>query len=147
MLSLTPTSLRAANEFVQQFHRHHKPTRGHKFSIAVTDDEGLVRGVCICGRPVARHLDDGVTLEVNRVCTDGVKNGCSMLYGAARRAAKAMGYSRAITYTLPSEGGTSLRASGWKCHGEAGGGEWTRPSRNRPPAQQTETKLRWAVEL
>lgn len=69
MLTLTPINLKTANAFVQQYHRHHKPTRGHKFSIGVSENGALV-GVAICGRPVARRLDDGYTLEVNRLCTD-----------------------------------------------------------------------------
>ena len=84
MLSLVPVSLREANEFVCQHHRHHKPTVGHKFSIGVRED-GRLAGVAICGRPVSRFLDDGYTLEVSRLCTDGARNACSMLYGAAVR--------------------------------------------------------------
>ena len=99
LLKLVPITLRQANAFVQAYHRHHKPSVGHKFSIGVSDGEKLV-GVAICGRPVSRRLDDGLTLEVNRVCTDGTKNACSMLYGASCRAAKAMGYRRVITYIL-----------------------------------------------
>ena len=97
MLTLTPINLKTANAFVQQYHRHHKPTRGHKFSIGVSEDGALV-GVAICGRPVARRLDDGYTLEVNRLCTDGTPNACSILYAAAYRAARAMGYNKVITY-------------------------------------------------
>ena len=130
MLILTPITLKVANEFVAAYHRHHKPTPGHKFSVAVGDGERL-RGVAIIGRPVARRSDDGWTLEVNRCCTDGAANACSMLYGAAWRAAKAMGYRRVITYTLPDEGGASLRAAGWRLVGERGGGNWNVPSRPR----------------
>lgn len=102
MLTLTPINLKTANAFVQQYHRHHKPTRGHKFSIGVSDNGALV-GVAICGRPVARRLDDGYTLEVNRLCTDGTPNACSILYAAAYRAARAMGYHKVITYILDTE--------------------------------------------
>jgi hypothetical protein len=100
-LRFRPIGLRAANDFVAAHHRHHGPTRGHKFSISVTDAQGQIRGVAIAGRPVARRLDDGAHLEVLRVCTDGTPNVCSMLYGAVRRAAKAMGYlpEHVITYT------------------------------------------------
>ena len=129
-LEITPITLAEANAFVASYHRHHKPTPGAKFSIAVSRDE-IVHGVCIVGRPVARMLDDGWTLEVNRVCTDGARNACSMLYGAAWRAAKAMGYRRLITYTLPEEGGASLRAAGWKLIGLRGGGNWNVKSRPR----------------
>ena len=123
-LEIVPITLKEANAFVEQNHRHHKPTKGHKFSIGLSDGEKIV-GVAIVGRPVSRYLDDGWTLEVNRLCTDGSKNACSMLYAAAWRAAKAMGYKKVITYILKSEPGTSLKAAGWKCVGEAGGERWT----------------------
>lgn len=101
LLTLTPINLKTANAFVQQYHRHHKPTRGHKFSIGVSDNGALV-GVAICGRPVARRLDDGYTLEVNRLCTNGTPNACSILYAAAYRAARAMGYNKVIVQqTIP----------------------------------------------
>ena len=93
-------------------HRHHKPVIGHKFSIGCEQDGTLV-GVVITGRPVSRYLDNGLTLEVTRLCTTGEKNACSMLYAAAARAAKAMGYHKIITYTLETESGSSIRAAGW----------------------------------
>lgn len=142
-LSLSPITLAKANAFVEKHHRHHKPVPGAKFCIAVSDVAWIVRGVAIVGRPVARQSDDGWTLEVNRCCTDGTHNACSMLYGAAWRAAKALGYRRLITYTLPEEGGASLRASGWKLIGAAGGGSWNRPSRPRIDTAPTQEKLRW----
>ncbi len=146
MLDLTPITLAEANAFVTEYHRHHKPVVGHKFSIGLHDGE-RVRGVVIVGRPVARNNDNGWTLEVNRCCTDGVKNGCSMLYGAAWRAAKALGYRRLITYTLPEEGGASLRASNWRLIGERGGGTWNRPNNGRPRVDlhPTQAKLLWEV--
>ena len=94
-------------------------------------DETGVRGVAIVGRPVARHLDDGWTLEVNRCCTDGADNACSMLYGASWRVARNLCYTKLITYTLPEEGGASLRGAGWKLIGMRGGGAWNVPSRPR----------------
>ena len=124
MLSLVPVSLKDANAFVAAHHRHHKPTRGHKFSIGCAA-EGRLVGVAIMGRPVSRYLDNGLTLEVTRLCTTDEKNACSMLYAAAARAAKAMGYRKIITYTLDSEPGISLRAAGWMCAGRAGGKRWT----------------------
>ena len=130
MLRVTPINLDEANAFVATLHRTHNPVPGAKFCIAVADSGDVVRGVVIVGRPVARHYDNGFTLEVNRCCTDGAKNACSMLYGAAWRAAKALGYQRLITYTLPEEGGASLRASGWRNVGLRGGGNWN--SANRP---------------
>lgn len=142
LLAITPINLDEANAFVATHHRHHKPVPGAKFSVAVSEGE-TVRGVAIVGRPVARMADDGWTLEVNRVCTDGAKNACSMLYGAAWRAARAMGYRRLITYTLPEEGGASLRAAGWKLLGQAGGGSWNRKTRPRVDTAPTQAKLLW----
>ena len=107
-------------------------------------------GVAIVGRPVSRYLDDGLTLEVNRLCSTGEKNVCSFLYGAAARAGKALGYQRIVTYTLDTEPGTSLRAlraAGWECMGLAGGKRWTgtrRPAVDLYPAQM---KLRYEKEL
>jgi hypothetical protein len=144
-LLLVPVSLREANAFVERLHRHHGPTRGHKFAVGVGSSDGVLRGVAIAGRPVARHLDDGVTLEVLRVCTDGTPNVCSMLYGAVRRAAVAMGYPprRVITYTLATEPGTSLRAAGWVRDAETRGESWDRPSRARTDRHPTTPKIRW----
>ena len=130
MLALRPISLRDANKYISENHRHHKPVQGHKFSISCVNQEQIV-GVVIVGRPVSRNFDDGLTAEVTRLCTDGTKNACSMLYGAAWRASKAMGYKRIVTYTLPDEGGTSLRAAGWRYVGLAGGGNWNKPGRKR----------------
>lgn len=131
MLQITPISLEEANGFVELHHRHHKPVPGAKFCVAVSDDEQKVRGVAIVGRPVARMSDDGWTLEVNRCCTDGVKNGCSALYAASWKAARALGYRKLITYTLPEEGGASLRGAGWRLVGKRGGGNWNCQSRPR----------------
>lgn len=97
------------------------------------------------GRPVARMIDDGWTLEVNRVATDGTKNACSILYAAAWRAARALGYRKLVTYILDTEPGTSLRAAGWKCLGRAGGGRWSRPSRIREDEHPTQGKIRFEV--
>lgn len=141
-LEITPLSIAEANEFVRVHHRHHQAVAGAKFAVAVSDETGI-RGVAIVGRPVSRVLDDGWTLEVNRCCTDGARNACSMLYGAAWRAAKAMGYRRVITYTLPTEGGASLRAAGWRLVGEAGGGSWNCKSRPRVDQHPTQVKLKW----
>lgn len=152
MLQIRPITLREANRFVEEHHRHNKPTRGHKFSIACYVGEKLC-GVAIAGRPEARRLDDGLTVEICRVCTDGTYNACSILYGACARVARDMGYKRVITYTLISESGTSLRASGFINCGEAGGVSWDRPSRPREVTQTTlygeerkysaEKKVRW----
>ena len=141
-LALVPTTLREANAFVALHHRNHGPSRGCICVLAVADGD-VVRGVAIVGRPVSRRLQDGWTAEVNRVATDGARNACSMLYGAAWRAVKALGYKRLVTYTLPSEGGASLRAAGWRCIGEAGGGNWNKTARPRVDSDHQQLKLRW----
>jgi len=112
-MKIVPITLRQAQSFVELHHRHNKPPRGWKFGVGLVCDEGQLVGVATAGRPVARALDDGLTLEVNRTCTDGTRNANSMLYGAVWRAAKAMGYDRCITYTQEGETGASLRAAGW----------------------------------
>jgi hypothetical protein len=141
-LEVIHIELAEANDFVAKHHRHHQPVAGHRFSIGC-QSEGKLIGVAIIGRPVARLQDDGQTLEVNRVATDGTKNACSILYGAARRACFALGYKRLITYTLPSEGGASLRGAGWKLLGDAGGGSWKRKDRVRNDDHPLQTKLKW----
>jgi hypothetical protein len=143
-LRLIPITLREANAYVKRHHRHHKPVRGCKFTLAVANGDEVC-GVAIVGRPVARHLDDDWTAEVLRVCTDGTKNACSMLYGAAWRAARAMGYRRLVTYTLNTEPGVSLDAAGWQNVGECGGGKWHRERRPRVDEHPTQMKFRWEV--
>lgn len=143
-LTIVPLSLSEANAFVALHHRHHKPVVGHKFSVAVIDgDRVRVCGVAIVGRPVARGLDNGLTLEVTRVATDGTKDACSKLYGACRRAAFALGYTKLITYTLASELGTSLRAAGLKDAGRVKGRSWSCASRPRTDKHPTVDKTRW----
>ena len=112
-LQVVPLSWTRAAQLVDSLHRHHRRPRGHKLSVGVALEDGTVVGVAVLGRPVSSVLDDGWTLEVTRVATDGTSNACSALYGAARRIARAMGYRRAITYTQHPEPGTSLRAAGW----------------------------------
>lgn len=112
-LILVPVTFRQAAEFIDRTHRHHAAPRGWRFGVGVADGAGVLRGVATAGRPVARALDDGRTIEVNRTCTDGTRNANSMLYGAVWRAARALGYTRAFTYTQEGESGASLRAAGW----------------------------------
>lgn len=144
-LQTIPLPLDEANAFVRKHHRHHPPVIGAKFCIGVADEGGDVRGVAIVGRPVARGLDNGMTLEVTRVATDGAKDACSMLYGACRRATFALGYTKLVTYTLASESGVSLRAAGWKVLGEVKGRSWSCKSRPRVDKHPTQDKLRWEV--
>lgn len=142
-LRIIPCTLREANAYVKRHHRHHQPVAGCKFCLAVIDDHGQIRGVAIVGRPVARHLDDGFTAEVTRVATDGCPNACSALYGAAWRAAKALGHRRLGTYVLDSEPGTSLKAAGWRVVGEVRGRSWDCPTRPRVDLHPLQHKIRW----
>ena len=155
-LQIRRIDLADANAFVAKIHRHHEPTVGHKFSIAVYRGE-VLRGVAIVGRPVARRIDDNFTLEVTRLATDGEKNACSILYSAAARSAEAMGFARIVTYTLASEGGASLRASGWIADRFVEAKSWVTPSRlwvndrsinlfgeeTRKAKNEREDKIRW----
>lgn len=145
-MNIAPITFREASAYINQYHRHHNATVGCKFCISVVDDDGQLHGVAVCGRPVSRMLDNGFTLEINRVCTDGTRNACSMLYGACCRIAKAMGYKRVITYILESENGASLKVSNFVCEGEAGGTHWT-GSRNRGQGIPAEMKRRYVKEL
>lgn len=130
-LRIVPVSFNEASAFVAEHHRHHRPPIGHKFSLGVATGDQLV-GVAMVGRPVARHYNDGLTLEVNRTCTDGTSNANSMLYGAAWQVAKGLGYRRLITYTQAGESGASLRGAGWKVVAERPArGTWWTPSRPR----------------
>lgn len=152
-LEIRPITFRAACAFVDRLHRHNKAPRGHKFSIGCFDNGDLV-GVAMAGRPVARALDDGLTLEINRTCTDGARNANSMLYGAVWRAARAMGYRRCITYTQHDESGASLRAVGWVRDADlAPRGSWaesTKDARLRamrdPDGPGDVGRVRWKIE-
>ncbi len=139
---IRPITLREANRFVAAHHRHHRPPRGHRWSLACYDGDTL-RGVAICGRPLARHLDDGLTNEVLRLCTDGTRNACSFLLGAVRRAALALGYRRTLTYTLMAEEGASLRGAGWEQTATTDARSWNRPKRARADLHPVGLKRRW----
>lgn len=144
-MKIIPITLKAANEYVARHHRHHKPTVGCKFCIGC-EESGQLVGVAICGRPVSRHLDNGITLEINRLCTNGTRNACSKLYGACVRIAREMGYAKVITYILASEDGASLKASNFVCEGEAGGEIWT-GTRKRDNGVPQEKKQRYAYYI
>ena len=146
-LVIIPITLKEANLFVLRHHRHHPPARGCRFCVAVSvEGSDEVSGVAIVGRPVSRMLQDSWTAEVTRVATDGTSNACSALYGACWRAAKALGFRRLVTYTLPEEGGCSLRAAGWRIvNARAGGGSWNRDKRPRVDLHPLQLKIRWEV--
>ena len=143
-LEIVPITLRTANAFVTDYHRHHPAVTGCKFAIGC-EDNGKLCGVAICGRPVSRYLDDGRTLEINRLCTDGTKNAVSKLYGASVLIAKAMGYKKVITYILESESGASLKASNFVCEGKASGTHWT-GKRDKGQDIPNQMKQRWVSE-
>lgn len=159
MLTIKPIDLKSANAFVLTHHRHNGKVLVHRFSIACYDGERLC-GVAIVGNPSARKLDNGECVEIKRVCTDGTYNACSILYGACSRIAKEMGWKKIITYTLESENGASLRASGWRIEAQnVGGGDWSSPSRPRVVLEKTlfgdkvapypinQKKIRWSKTL
>lgn len=142
-LIVAPCGINEARRVVGQLHRHLPiPPKGGKFALALIDEDGEVRGVAIIGHG-ARMASDRWTATVTRVATDGARNGCSMLYGASARVWRCMGGRLLLTYTLPDDLGTSLRAAGWDYAGLTDGGEHSRPSRPRAPAVNAEPKHRW----
>lgn len=145
-LSIVPIFQKEAFAFIEQMHRHHRKPVGSVFQLAASNGEKIV-GVAVIGRPNGRHQQDGFTLEVTRLCTDGTKNACSILYAAAWRTARELGYRKLITYILNTEPGTSLKASGWKLIGERGGGSWSVPSRPRVDKHPTQKKLLFEVTI
>ena len=154
-LRLRPVSFAEARRYVMEVHRHNDPPIAARASVGIEDVDGALRGVGILGIPKARLSADGRTAEVIRVATDGVPNGCSMLYGALVRCAWSLGYTRVLTYTLAEESGSSLRAAGWRSEGvrETGGAdEW---DRRNGRAKQTlffdakvpsGPKVKWVIE-
>jgi hypothetical protein len=148
-LTIIPVELKEANEFVARIHRHHKPVVGHRFSIGVIDEQINLRGVATIGRPVARLAGHPrQVLEVTRLATDGTPNACSMLYGAAARIGKQLGYGKIQTYILEEESGTSLKAAGWSMEVVSSGGQWKHTDgKPRRTDQPTGKKTRWAITL
>lgn len=149
-MTLTPVTFAEAKAFVEEHHRHNVGPQGHKYSIGLSDENGILIGVVIVGRPIARHNDDGTTLEVTRNCVlEGHPSACSMLYSAAWRVARNLGYQKLITYTLVTEPGTSLKAAGWKVIGQTQESKngWSVPSRPRkmPERYPTGQKNIWEI--
>jgi len=147
-LVLTPSSLKFAFAYISKFHAHHKPPQGGLFAVAISSG-GTVRGVAVAGRPVARNDADGSSIEITRVAVErGVpegRHGCSKLYGALWRAARALGDTRGITFTLPEESGASLRAAGWIAVRTTSGGSWSRAGRERVDKAPIGPKIRWEI--
>lgn len=148
-LAIWPCTLLQARQFVQEHHRHHNMPVGGLWAIALmrAEEVGGMWGMCGCaiaGRPVSRVLQRAGYCEAIRVCVlEGVPNGSSMLYARVRRIAAAMGYKGTISYTLPSEGGASLRAAGFKAVATTRGGSWSVPSRPRRDSHPLDPKTRW----
>jgi hypothetical protein len=140
VIELRPITRDDAFEFIRTHHRHHNVPVGGLWWQAVHDVDGSICGVAVTGRPVARPLDDGLTAEVTRLCTNGAANACSMLYAAARRVAVDKGFRRGLTYILASEDGASLRAAGWRLLWEVKGRSWNCPARPRVDKHPTENK-------
>ena len=145
-LHVVPLERAAMVDFVDKLHRHHDGIARDKFRIGAALGDRLV-GVVQVGRPTARALCDGKTLEVIRLCSDGTPHVCSFLYGAAARVARELGYSRIVTYILASEPGTSLRAAGWHKDADIRGKSWDTPSRPRKTTAPTCNKQRWVKML
>ena len=142
-LVVQPIALADANRFVVAHHHHSRHVVGHLWSVGLWSGLLELRGVAIVGRPVARALDDGLTVEVTRLATDGVRNGCSALYAACRREACRRGFQRVVTYTLASESGSSLRGAGWTPVARVRGRDWDTPARRRHRRTSTPDRIRW----
>jgi len=150
MLKIVPLELKELNVLVETYHRHHKKVQGHRFSLGVIDakTENLVGG-CSVGRPVARKVNPKEVLEVTRLVINGHKNACSILYAAAARIGREMGYKKIQTYILETESGHNLSVSGWELEAEnIGGGQWKhtdgKPRRTDQPICK---KQRWSTIL
>ena len=145
-IRIVPIGRQEAQDYVEVYHRHLGKSIRSVFELGIADDDDKVRGVVIVGYPIARFQDNGWTLEVNRCCTDGVKNGNSMLYGAAWRVTRNLGYTRLITYTHQRESGVSLRASGWTISGIVKGETWDRKKRPHIDTGSVDNdKYRWEI--
>jgi hypothetical protein len=141
-MELRPISFKDACTFTNKFHRHLKSPIGHKFSISLFHENILI-GVIMVGRPISRILDDGYTLECNRLTTTGTRNACSKLYSAAISAAKFLGYRKIITYILTTESGSSLRAAGFRQKNTTTHLSWDCPSRERKSILPNILKIRF----
>jgi len=146
-LTTLQIDLRSGNSLVERLHRHHKPDIGHKFTLGCVDEAGILRGAAICGRPKGRWKNSERILEVTRLVTDGTRNACSILYGAARREAIKRGYAKLITYTRVDESGISLRAAGWIQVARIKGRHWDTPSRPRADSTEIIDRFRWEAQM
>jgi hypothetical protein len=154
-LTVVPLTLREANDFVYNFHRHNGRTarNGGKFAIGASVDSALV-GVAIVGNPISGSFMDGFTAEVLRACVhpDAPRNCNSFLYGACWRVWRAMGGLKLVTYTLQEESGASLRGAGWRVVAEVAPTKegWHKNDhvngRRQWQPVQGQLKFRWEIE-
>ena len=87
-------------------------------------------------------------LEISRCCTDGTPNAISKLYGTVFNIARLMGFERVQTYTLPEEGGASMRAVGMTLALTTPGGQWVHTDgKARRTDQPTSPKSKWVKNL
>jgi len=148
IVAVQPITRNAARAFIREHHRHSRPPHGWLFGAALLDEAGALLAVGCAGRPKARMLQNGTTVEITRVCSTApvAVNACSRLYGALCRAAAALGYERAVTYTHATEPGTSLRAAGFVAVAKVDGEDWSRRRRPRV-THDTADKVRWERAL
>lgn len=148
LLTIKPVSLQESNEFIEQYHNTHKRIYGFKFGVGIVNEDNKLIGVATAGRPVSRHLDDGYTIEITRVCTNhSEKNMSSRLIGALSRASKALGYKKIISYTLVEEEGISFKASNFSPVHTTKAETWNRDKRKRIDKAPIGKKIRWEKEL
>ena len=144
-----PITVKAARQWCRAVHRHLPEVQGGLFAASVCNDDGLV-AVGIAGNP-ARVWQGTGRIVISRVAAlselEHVGNhaapACTMIYGSLCRAARALGYREAWSYTLPGESGASLRAAGFRYMGETSGGEWDREGRPREKPVNASKKGRW----
>ena len=146
-MKLQPITIRDANAWVLERHRHNPPVQGALFALAVSTDDGQLVGVAIVGRP-PRGLQDGHTVDIRRVCTNGYPNACSFLYSRCRRAAAALGYSRVISYSRQDEGGASLRGAGFELDAKLPARDAVKANKQRIRVNSTEPapRFRWSAK-
>lgn len=156
-LTTKPITIKAANEFIKTFHRHHRPTIRNtgRWALAALDNNNEMVGVVIAGNPISPNYMDGYTIELTRLCVreKSPKGTCSFLLGKCCCIWRSMGGKKVITYTLESESGASLKGAGWTLAGTVKPhNRWTNRSKvdgiERAHLQIYEvTKHRWEKDI
>ena len=133
-LTCIPLTLKEANAFVKENHRHSKQCRGHRFSLGAVYKDELV-GAAIIGRAINRYLDNRFTAEILRNCVleKAPKGTCSFLYSRAMKVWQSQGGKKIVTYTLETETGSSLKAVNFNAAAKTGffKGGWQNRSNRR----------------